>query len=126
MRWSLASGGYSGFTLLSSRPCATPAETRMRWGTAAEVWSPGLLVTTPLTTPPPLPAETLPVTPAAGGLSESVKLTVTLVSTSTGSPFSRYGSYFHCLTASIAAGGGKGGPPPPLTFFTSPPLLICL
>jgi hypothetical protein len=40
----------------------------------------------------------------------SVKLTCTWVSTSTGSPFNKYGLYFHCLTASMAAGASPGCP----------------
>src|ERR1700757_3460563 len=42
---------------------------------------------------------------------DSVKFTWTCVSTATGSPFSMYGLYRHCFTASIAPGGHNGGPP---------------
>ena len=58
------------------------------------------------------------------GLSASVKFTVTLVSTSTGSPLRRYGLYFHCLTASMAAGASMGCPLNSCMFSTSPDLLM--
>jgi len=38
----------------------------------------------------------------------SVKFTSTCVSTSTAFPFSMYGRYLHCLTASMAAGASTG------------------
>jgi len=55
---------------------------------------------------------------------ESVKFTCTWVSTSTGSPFSRYGLYFHCFTASIAAGASIGCPLINCRFSMLPSLLI--
>ena len=40
----------------------------------------------------------------------SVKFTVIWVSTSIGFPFSKYGRYLHCFTASIAADANNGCP----------------
>ena len=39
-----------------------------------------------------------------------MKITVIVVSTSTGCPFNRYGLYRHCLTAVMAAGTSIGWP----------------
>src|SRR5947207_377183 len=53
-------------------------------------------------------------------LKESEKIIVAVVSTSNGVPLSRYGRYFHCFTASIAAPVSRGSPETRSTDFTSP------
>src|SRR5271157_1334188 len=53
-----------------------------------------------------------------------VKFTLIVVSTSTGSPFRKYGLYFHCFTASIAAGASMGCPLTRCRFSMEPSLLI--
>src|SRR5438270_2025559 len=55
---------------------------------------------------------------------DSVKFTWTCVSTATGSPFSMYGLYRHCFTASIAAGASIGCPLINRRFSIAPSLLI--
>src|SRR5579884_4287162 len=55
-----------------------------------------------------------------GATPANVKFTVICVSTSTGLPFRRYGRYFHCLTASIAADARRGSPEMSDRFWTVP------
>src|SRR5581483_6011287 len=55
---------------------------------------------------------------------DKVKFTVIWVSTSTGSPLRKYGLYFHCFTASMAAGASMGCPLIRRRFAMEPSLLI--
>src|ERR1700686_2854392 len=106
MRARLGTAGYSGGTLLIKSSAISPCATRTTAGRSA---STGLIDLSPDGASGRIPPGASPTTPSAGPIFGSVKLTITVVSTSTGAPFSKYGLYFHCLTASRAAGGGRGG-----------------
>src|SRR5580692_13197494 len=55
-----------------------------------------------------------------------VKVISAVVSTSTASPFSTHGWYFHCLTTSTAAGTSSGGPLTPSALYTLPSLSMVI
>src|SRR5581483_11204997 len=119
MRAWRASGGYVGFTFLTSKPAVTPADTRTRCGVAILGTATGVefstLPITPPIEPPGTPPGTPPTTPAeamAGGGASSSLIISTFLGILVGvrsSPLTM--SVWMTLTTftGAAAGGGGGG-----------------